>query len=59
MRKNATFGIAAFGFTLAMILFATSLVEPTSADVIRPKAGVPHVAPVASFLPDKLLEPMW
>ncbi len=54
MRKNATFGIAAFGLTLAMIVFASSL----AADVIRPKAGL-QVARIASFLPGKALEPVW
>ncbi len=59
MRKNAGFAIAAVGFTLAMMLFATSSIVETSADVLRPKAGIPQVASANSFLPAKVLDPAW
>ncbi len=58
MCKNSCFAIGAFGFALAVILLATSIADPTSADVIRAKPGT-HVAAVAAFLPAKALEPAW
>ena len=59
MRKNVSFAVAALAFTLAMILFATSSVVGNGADISRPKAGTPHFASVAAFLPVKALEPAW
>jgi len=59
MRKNTSFAIAAIGLALVMTFCARSSVVATSSDVVRPKAGVPYVAPVGSFLPVKTLEPTW
>ena len=59
MRKNVSFAITAAAFTLAMILFATSSVVGNSADLTRPKAGIPYVTSIAAFLPIQAIEPAW
>jgi hypothetical protein len=59
MRKHASFAVAALVFTLALILFAAFNVDGTNADTVRARAGTPHGAPVASFLPVKNIEPVW
>ena len=59
MLKNTSFAVVALAFALAMVVFATSSVVGNSASISRPKAGPPHVASVAAFLPVKALEPAW
>ena len=59
MRKHISFGLAAFVFALSLILFAAFNAGGTTADTIRARAGTPYIAPVASFLPVKNLEPVW
>lgn len=59
MRKNATFMIAALALGFAITLCAWSSVVATSPDMLRPQAGMPYGAAVASFLPVKRMEPVW
>jgi hypothetical protein len=56
---GALSAITAVAFTLARMLFATSSVVGTNADIIRRKAGIPYVTSVASFLPVNAIEPAW
>ena len=56
MRKNTSFAIAATMLGLAMIFWAKSSVVATSADMVRPNAGM---SMPGLFLPVKALEPIW
>jgi hypothetical protein len=59
MRKNSSFAIAATMLGLAMLFWAKSSVVATSADLLRPQAGMPNVAMAGLFLSVKALEPLW
>jgi hypothetical protein len=60
MRKNTSFAVAATMLGLAMIFWAKSSVVATSADIVRPKAGVSsYVVTPSSYLPIGVAEPIW
>jgi hypothetical protein len=58
MRKHIGFAVTALA-VLGLLLFGMSSQDETVADALRPRAGMPHVAPVSSFLPVKSLQPLW
>jgi len=59
MRKNASFAIAATMLGLVVVFWAKSSVVASSADMVRPNAGMSYTATPGSFLPVKALQPTW
>jgi hypothetical protein len=59
MRKNMSFAIAATIVGLAMIFWAKSSVEATSADIARPKAGMSAHLGAPAYLPIQVFEPVY
>jgi hypothetical protein len=59
MRKNTSFAIAATIMGLAIIFWAKSSVEATSADIARPKLGMSAYGVAPAYLPIQALEPVY
>ncbi len=59
MRKNMSFAIAAAIMGLAMIFWAKSSVEATSADIARPKVGMSAHIGAPPYLPIQVFEPVY
>ena len=59
MRKNTSFAIAAAMMGLAMVFWAKSSVDATSADMARPKLGMSAHVGAPAYLPIQALDPVY
>ena len=59
MRKNTSFAIAATIMSLAMVFWAKSSVDATSADMARPKVGLSAHVGAPAYLPIQAIEPVY
>jgi hypothetical protein len=59
MRKNTSFAIAATIMGLAMVFWAKSSVDATSADIARPKIGMLAQLGAPAYLPIQAIDPVY
>jgi hypothetical protein len=59
MRKNTGFAIVATIMGLAMVFWAKSSVDATSADIARPKLGMLAQVGAPAYLPIQAIEPVY
>jgi len=59
MRKNTSFAIVATIIGLAIVFWAKSSVEATSADIARPKLAISAHAGTPPYLPIQVMDPVY